>query len=93
VTVSLPTDLVERIDAQARAQGSARSAIMAKWLGAGARQQASIALDDEITAYYATSNDAETRESDAISQASLIAARRLDIEAAPRAKVTRRKSA
>ena len=95
VTVSLPAELVQRVDRQARARRTTRSAIVAQWLQAGARQEASAALDAAITAYYSTSSVEEAREADAIARAAGAATRSLDLDgiAAARPKSKHRKSA
>jgi metal-responsive CopG/Arc/MetJ family transcriptional regulator len=95
VTVSLPAELVNRVDREARARRSTRSAVMSDWLRRGAQQHAAAALDAEITAYYSALTEEEAAENEAIAKASLAAARRLDFDerqpARPRAR--RRRSA
>lgn len=95
VTVSLPAEQVQRVDREARARGTTRSAVMSEWLRFGARHQASLALDAEITAYYTTMSAEETEQDAAIARASTAAARSLDFDevAAAPVKTKRRKSA
>jgi Arc/MetJ-type ribon-helix-helix transcriptional regulator len=53
ISVSLPADLVERIDRQvARRPGGTRSGVMEEWLRRAARADAHQELDRAIEAYY-----------------------------------------
>ena len=82
--VSLPADLVARIDqhARQRARGS-RSAMMELWLRRGARAQAEADLRDRVIAYYSSLDAEEQAEERALSRALSLAARRLDIDEHP----------
>jgi len=94
ITLSLPAELVARADRTARASGKTRSAVMTDWLRAGARNLASVALDAEITAYYASMPAEEARDDEVLARASLAAARALDLDdGRPRARTKGRKSA
>jgi len=53
VTVSLPSDLVRRLDGQSRAQGASRSGVAERWLRAGERQASLFSLEQELERYYA----------------------------------------
>src|SRR5207249_11608186 len=52
VTVSLPTDLVRRLDCHSRAKGTSRSGVAERWLRAGERQSALLSLERELETYY-----------------------------------------
>src|SRR2546423_13286054 len=52
VTVSLPSDLVRRLDRQSRAQGTSRSGVAERWLRAGERQASLVSLERELETYY-----------------------------------------
>jgi hypothetical protein len=53
VTLSLPSDLVRRMDGQGRAQGTSRSGVAERWLLAGERQASLHSLEQELERYYA----------------------------------------
>ena len=53
VTMSLPSDLVRRLDGQSRAQGASRSGVAERWLRAGERQASLFSLEQELESYYA----------------------------------------
>src|SRR5262245_1921493 len=57
VTVSLPADLVRRLDRYSRAQGVSRSGVAERWLRAGERQTSLVALEQELETYYLRSQD------------------------------------
>ena len=59
VTVSLPSDLVRRLDGQSRAQGASRSGVAERWLRAGERQASLFSLEQELERYYAQPIEAE----------------------------------
>jgi hypothetical protein len=52
VTVSLPTDLVRRLDRRSRAVGTSRSGLAESWLRAGERQSSLSSLERELETYY-----------------------------------------
>jgi len=52
VTVSLPSDLVHRLDRQSRSQGASRSGLAERWLRAGERQDRVSSLEQELEEYY-----------------------------------------
>src|SRR5712692_2896988 len=52
VTVSLPSDLVRRLDRQSRVQGASRSGVAERWLRAGERQASLLSLEQELESYY-----------------------------------------
>jgi len=52
VTVSLPSDLVRRLDRQSRSQGASRSGLAERWLRAGERQDRVSSLEQELEQYY-----------------------------------------
>ena len=59
VTVSLPADLVRRLDRQSRAQGTSRSGMAERWLRAGERQASVSLLEQELESYYSQHPGAE----------------------------------
>ncbi|MCU0724300.1 MAG: ribbon-helix-helix protein, CopG family [Planctomycetes bacterium] len=65
ISITLPADLVERIDEEAgRTARANRSAVIERWLRAGARRQAGERLREATIAYY-DSLRAEERADDA----------------------------
>src|SRR2546430_17169869 len=52
VTVSLPNDLVRRLDRESRAQGASRSGLAEHWLRAGEREASMSSLERELESYY-----------------------------------------
>lgn len=51
--MSLPSDLVRRLDGQSRAQRASRSGVAERWLRAGERQASLFSLEQELESYYA----------------------------------------
>lgn len=60
--MSLPTELVRRLDRQSRAQGASRSGVAERWLRAGERQASLFSLEQELENYYAQPLDKEEAE-------------------------------
>jgi len=85
VTVSLPADLVRRIDRK-RSPGTPRSRVVEALLEESDKRQKQSELDAEVEEYY---RKWATDEDDAIAKASARAARRLRIDEAPRPKSPR----
>jgi len=91
ISVSLPRDLVARIDSAARAEARSRSRVLERWLRSASRESAARELEAATVAYY-ESLDADDRREDAeIGAASSHAARRLHIDEAPRPRARRRR--
>src|SRR5438067_2237425 len=82
VTVSLPADLVRRLDRRRRT-GTPRSRIVEALLEESDKRQRQSELEAEVEEYY---RKWATEEDDAIARASGRAARRLRIDDAPAAK-------
>ena len=80
ISVSLPRDLVARIDRMARAEARSRSRVLEGWLRASARERAARELEAATIAYYESLTPEDRREEDAIGSASSAAARRLRID-------------
>ena len=80
ISVSLPRDLVARIDRVARGEARSRSRVLEGWLRASARERAARELEAATIAYYESLTPADRREEDAIGSASSTAARRLRID-------------
>ena len=80
ISVSLPRDLVARIDRAARAEARSRSRVLELWLSASARERAARELEAATIAYYESLTPEDRREEDAIGTASSEAARRLRID-------------
>lgn len=59
VTMSLPSDLVRRLDRQSRVRGSTRSGVAERWLRAGERQASLVSLEQELESYYSQPAEAE----------------------------------
>jgi metal-responsive CopG/Arc/MetJ family transcriptional regulator len=92
ISVSLPRDLVDRIDRAARAEARSRSRVLEGWLGASARERAARELEAATIAYYESLTPEDRREEDAIGLASSTAARRLRIDDLPRSGSRRRRT-
>ena len=80
ISVSLPRDLVARIDRAARAEARSRSRVLEGWLRASARERAARDLEAATIAYYESLTPEDRREEDAIGSASSTAARQLRID-------------
>ena len=80
ISVSLPRDLVARIDRAARAEARSRSRVLEGWLRASARESAARELEAATIAYYESLRPEERREEEAIGSASSRAARRLHVD-------------
>jgi metal-responsive CopG/Arc/MetJ family transcriptional regulator len=80
ISVSLPRDLVARIDRAARAETRSRSRVLERWLSASAREGAARELEAATIAYYESLTPEDRREEGAIGTASSAAARRLRID-------------
>jgi hypothetical protein len=62
VTVSLPSDLVRRLDRQSRTQGDSRSGVAERWLRAGERQISLSSLEQELERYYSQPTEVDDSE-------------------------------
>lgn len=62
VTMSLPNELVRRLDQQSRAQGASRSGVAERWLRAGELQASLFSLEQELENYYAQPVDDDEAE-------------------------------
>lgn len=92
ISVSLPRDLVARIDTAARSQDRSRSSVLEGWLRASARERASRELEAATIAYYESLTPEERHEDEAMATASSRASRGLRIDdAGPEAPRRRRK--
>jgi metal-responsive CopG/Arc/MetJ family transcriptional regulator len=80
ISVSLPQDLVARIDRAARAEARSRSRVLEGWLRASARDRATRELEAATIAYYEGLTGEDRREEEAIASASSVAARRLRVD-------------
>jgi metal-responsive CopG/Arc/MetJ family transcriptional regulator len=83
ISVSLPRELVARIDQAARAEARSRSRVLEGWLRASARARAARELEAATVAYYEGLTPADWREEEAMASASSRAARRLRIDDPP----------
>lgn len=78
LSITLPADLVDRIDAAAERVGSSnRSAIIEQWLRRGARARALDALHEETLTYYASRDSGTTAADDRLGRALGAQAQRL----------------
>ena len=80
ITVTLPRDLVQRIERQASRQRASRSRIVEAWLRSGARSHGSSSLDAEIERYYVAASQQDRSEDDALAVASRRRAARLKVD-------------
>ena len=80
VSVSLPRDLLEEIDEEAAQTSRSRSQILEIWLRLAGRRRAAEKLEQDTLAYYASRTAEQAAEDEALSQASLRAARKRKID-------------
>ena len=80
ISVSLPRDLVVRIDRTARLEARSRSRVLESWLSAAARESAARELEAATVEYYESLTAADRREDQAMAAASSAAARRLRVD-------------
>jgi metal-responsive CopG/Arc/MetJ family transcriptional regulator len=83
ISVSLPHDLVARMDRTARVEARSRSRVLESWLRATARQTAARELEAATVEYYESLTAADRREDEAMAAASSAAARRLRVDDVP----------
>jgi metal-responsive CopG/Arc/MetJ family transcriptional regulator len=91
ISVSLPRDLVARIDRAARAAARSRSRVLEGWLRATARENAARELEAATIAYYETMTTEDREEGEAVAAASSRAARRLRVDDSPGSRSPRRR--
>jgi metal-responsive CopG/Arc/MetJ family transcriptional regulator len=80
VSVSLPSDLLEQIDEEAERTSRSRSQILEVWLRLAARRRAAEKLERDTLAYYASRTAEQEAEDEALSQASLRAGKKREID-------------
>lgn len=80
ISVSLPRDLVARIDRTARVEARSRSRVLEGWLNATARETAAREVEAATVEYYESLRATDRREDEAMAAASSAAARRLRID-------------
>jgi metal-responsive CopG/Arc/MetJ family transcriptional regulator len=80
VSVSLPHDLLEQIDDEAAQTSRSRSQIFEVWLRLAARRRAAEKLERDTLAYYTSRTAEQEAEDEALSRASLRAARKREID-------------
>ena len=80
VSVSLPRDLLEEIDDEAAQTSRSRSQILEVWLRLAARRRAAAKLERDTLAYYTSRTSEQKAEDEALSRASLRAARKREID-------------
>jgi len=90
ISVSLPRDLVARIDSAARSEARSRSRVLEGWLRASARETAARELEAATIAYYESLTPDERYEDEAMASASSRAARHLGIDDSPGPRSRRR---
>jgi metal-responsive CopG/Arc/MetJ family transcriptional regulator len=83
ISVSLPGDLVARIDRSARAEARSRSRVLEGWLRAAAQERAARELEAATIAYYESLTPDDRREEQALASAASAAARRLRVDDSP----------
>ena len=89
ISVSLPRDLVARMDRAARVEARSRSRVLEGWLRAAARESAARELEAATVEYYESLTAADRREDEAMAAASSAAARRLRVDDPPAARSRR----
>ena len=77
ISISLPRDLVARIDRAARAEARPRSRVLEDWLRSTARESVARDLEAATIAYYESATVADRGENAAMATASARATRRL----------------
>ena len=80
VSVSLPSDLLEEIDDEAAQTSRSRSEIFEIWLRLAARRRAAAKLERDTLAYYTRRTAEQEVEDEALSRASLRAAKKRRID-------------
>lgn len=80
ISVSLPRDLLEEIDDEAAQTSRSRSQILETWLRLAARRRAAEKLERDTLAYYTRRTSEQEAEDEAVSRASLRAARKREID-------------
>ena len=80
VSVSLPSDLLEEIDAEAEQTSRSRSQIFEIWLRLAARRRAAAKLERDTLAYYESRTAEQEAEDEALSLASLREAKKRKID-------------
>ena len=80
VSVSLSSDLLEQIDAEAEQTSRSRSQIFEVWLRLAARRRAAEKLERDTLAYYTSRTAVQEAEDAALSRASLRAAKEREID-------------
>jgi hypothetical protein len=83
VTVSLPGDLVEKLNRSSRRLGLTRSGLAAQWLRRGSREHEKTDLDRQIEDYYRERGPAELVEDESIARAAGRLARKLRVDEKP----------
>ena len=80
VSISLPRDLLEEIDDEAAQTSRSRSQVLEIWLRLAARRRAAEKLERDTLAYYTRRTSEQEAEDEALSRASLRAARKREID-------------
>ncbi len=80
ISVSLPSDLIARIDRAARAEARSRSRVLETWLRAAAQEGAARELEAATIAYYEGLTPEDRREEESMASALSAAARRLRVD-------------
>lgn len=80
ISVSLPGDLIARIDRAARAESRSRSRVLESWLRSAAREGAQHELEQATIAYYESLTPEERREDAALAAGLSESARRIDVD-------------
>jgi metal-responsive CopG/Arc/MetJ family transcriptional regulator len=79
VSVSLPSDLLDEIDDEAAQTSRSRSQVFEVWLRLASRRRAAAKLEQDTLAYYTNRTAEQEAEDEALSRASLRAARKREI--------------
>lgn len=80
VSVSLPRDLLEEIDSEAKQTSRSRSQIFEVWLRIAARRRAAAKLERDTLAYYTNRTAEQETDDEALSRASRRAAQKRKLD-------------
>ena len=83
VTITLPPELLQRIDEQAKRSKDSRTAVIEAWVRAGAHQALARAIEEDTIAYYKSLTAEERAEDEAMVRAFSDAAKRIDYDGPP----------
>jgi metal-responsive CopG/Arc/MetJ family transcriptional regulator len=89
VSLTIASDLLDRIDREAARLGTTRSALVEQYVRSAANRAAERSLDEMTAAYYASVTDDDAAETEAIARASSRAAKRITYDVPARGAMRR----